>query len=89
MTIGWNLYMRLLDKRRGPGKDLKPVWMPGYGAGTKGMSTAAEYFISVSIPYKKIKVFIKPRVQQSDDEEDTEGETTQTGTGNRGFNNGF
>ena len=86
MTIGWNLYMRLLISA-GAGKDLKPVWMPGYGAGTRGMSTAAEYFISVSIPYKKIKVFIKPRVQQSEDDEETEGENTQTGAENRGFNN--
>lgn len=88
MTIGWNLYMRLLISA-GAGKDLKPVWMPGYGAATSGMTTGAEYFVSISIPYKKIKVFIKPRTQQSEDDEETEGETTQTGTGNRGFNNSF
>ncbi len=86
MTIGWNLYMRLLIST-GAGKDLKPVWMPGYGAGTRGMATGAEYFVSISIPYKKIKVFIKPRVQQSEDEEETGNENTQTGTGNSGFNN--
>jgi len=88
LTIGWNLYMRLLISA-GAGKDLKPVWMPGYGAGTSGMTTGAEYFISLSIPYKKIKVFIKPRVQQTEDEEETEGQTTQTGTGNRGPGNSF
>ncbi|MCK7535883.1 MAG: DUF6048 family protein [Marinilabiliales bacterium] len=55
MTIGWNIYMRLLISA-GAGKDLKPVWMPGYGPGTKGMTTGAEYYISISIPYKKIKV---------------------------------
>jgi len=77
VTIGWNLYMRLLISA-GAGKDLKPVHMPGYGAGTKGMTTGAEYYVAISIPYKKIKVFIKPRNQQSDDEETEEGDNTGT-----------
>lgn len=77
MTIGWNLYMRLLISA-GAGKDLKPVHMPGYGPGTKGMATGAEYYISFSIPYKKIKVTIKPKTQQSDDEENPEGTPAQT-----------
>lgn len=86
VTIGWNLYMRLLISA-GAGKDLKPVWMPGFGSGTSGMTTGAEYYISLSIPYRKIKVFIKPKVQQSEDDEDT-GET-DTGTGTTGFTNRF
>ena len=87
VTIGWNLYMRMLISA-GAGKDLKPVWMPGYGPGTSGMTTGAEYYISISIPYKKIKVFIKPKVRESDEEE-TEGENTgrDTGTGTSGFTN--
>jgi hypothetical protein len=79
VTIGWNLYMRLLISA-GAGKDLKPVHMPGYGAGTKGMATGAEYYVSISIPYKKIKVFIKPKSQQSEDEEGEEGTTNDTRT---------
>ena len=87
VTVGWNLYMRLLISA-GAGKDLKPVWMPGYGPGTSGMSTAAEYYISISIPYRKIKVYIKPKVRDSEEEE-TEGENTGTGntTGTSGFSN--
>lgn len=87
VTIGWNLYMRLLISA-GAGKDLKPVWMPGYGAATSGMATAAEYYVSFSIPYKKIRVIIRPKVQQSEGDEE-EGENTQTtgtspsGTGSR------
>ncbi len=84
VTIGWNLYMRLLISA-GAGKDLKPVWMPGYGAGTSGMTTGAEYYISFSIPYKKIKVYVKPKTRQSDEDEEgeTEGEgREQTSTGN-------
>ncbi|MRR20008.1 hypothetical protein EG827_07415 [bacterium] len=78
MTIGWNLYMRMLISA-GAGKDLKPVWMPGYGPGTSGITTGAEYYISISIPYKKIKVIIRPRQEDPEDEEDTEGESTDTG----------
>ncbi len=70
VTIGWNLYMRLLLSA-GAGSDIKPVWMPGYGAATSGMTTGAEYYISVSIPFKKIKVAIKPKVIQPDDEDGT------------------
>ena len=87
VTVGWNLYMRLLISA-GAGRDLKPVWMPGYGPGTKGMSTAAEYYVSISIPYRKIKVYIKPKVRDSDEEE-TEGENTGNTnvTGTSGFSN--
>lgn len=87
VTVGWNLYMRLLISA-GAGRDLKPVWMPGYGPGTKGMATAAEYYISISIPYKKIKVYIKPKVRDSEEEE-TEGENTGSTsvTGTSGFSN--
>lgn len=67
LTIGWNLYMRLLISS-GAGRDLKPVWMPGYGDATAGMTTGAEYYISVSIPYKKIKVIIKPKPVETEEE---------------------
>jgi hypothetical protein len=75
MTIGWNLSMRMLISA-GAGKDLKPVWMPGYGPGTRGITTGAEYYISISIPYRKIKVIIKPKQEDTDEDEDTEGEPT-------------
>lgn len=75
MTIGWNISMRMLISA-GAGKDLKPVWMPGYGPGTRGITTGAEYYISISIPYKKIKVVIKPKQEQSEGEEEEEGGST-------------
>jgi hypothetical protein len=84
VTMGWNVYMRLLISA-GAGKDLNPMWMPGYGDATKGMRTGAEYYISFSIPYKKIKVIIKPKREEEEDEAGdtgTEGsETTNTATG--------
>lgn len=79
VTVGWNLYMRLLISA-GAGKDLKPVWMPGYGPGTSGLSTGAEYYVSIEIPYRKIKVYIKPKIRESD-EEGTEGDQTGNDTG--------
>ena len=76
VTIGWNISMRMLISA-GAGKDLKPVWMPGYGPGTRGITTGAEYYISISIPYKKIKVVIKPKQEQSEGEEEEEGGSTE------------
>jgi hypothetical protein len=87
VTIGWNLYMRLLLSA-GAGKDLKPVWMPGYGPGTSGMTTGAEYYVSISIPYRKIKVYIKPKVRETEEEETEVTNTgSGTGTGLSGFTN--
>jgi hypothetical protein len=82
VTIGWNVYMRLLISA-GAGKDLKPIWMPGYGDATSRMATGAEYYVSFSIPYKKIKVIIKPKPVEEDAEnaegaEGTEGTETTT-----------
>jgi hypothetical protein len=86
VTAGWNLYMRLLISA-GAGKDLKPVWMPGYGRGTSGMATGAEYYISISIPYRKIRVFIKPKTSDSEEDEtegDQAGEVRGSGTSGPG-----
>jgi hypothetical protein len=85
LTIGWNLYMRLLISA-GAGKDLKPVWMPGYGAATSGMTTGAAYYISLSIPYKKIKVIIKPRTPETEGED--EGESGDVNSVTQNFSSG-
>jgi len=82
VTIGWNVYMRLLISA-GAGKDLNPIWMPGFGDASSRMNTGAEYYVSFSIPYKKIKVIIKPKRVEEDEEgiEGTEGtEGTETTT---------
>jgi len=88
VTIGWNLYMRLMISA-GAGKDLKPVWMPGYGAATRGMTTGAEYYISISIPYKKIRVIIQPKTQESEGDEEGEGENMNPSTGGSSSGNGI
>lgn len=79
VTIGWNIVIRMLISS-GAGRDLKPVWMPGYGDATSRMSTGAEYYVSVSIPYKKIRVVIKPRKALTEDEEEENSDTTPSGS---------
>lgn len=82
VTIGWNVYMRILISA-GAGKDLNPIRMPGFGDATSRMATGAEYYVSFSIPYKKIKVIIKPKRVEEDEEgeegiDGTEGTETTT-----------
>lgn len=80
VTIGWNLYMRVL-LGAGTGSNLKPVYMPGYGDATSTITTGASYYISISIPYKKVRVIIKPKPVETEEETKEEGETsTSTST---------
>ncbi len=59
LTIGWSVNVKKLISS-GTGKYLRPVYLPGYGPGSKSFSTGINYFIIFNIPYKKIKVEIKP-----------------------------
>lgn len=85
VTLGWNLNIKVLLSS-GAGTHLRPVFMPGFGYASTGVATGAEYYVSFSMAYKKIRVFIKPKPVPS--EEDVEGSTeTTTGTtvsGSRG-----
>lgn len=72
-SIGWSVSIRKMIWS-GKGKDLKPIYFPGYGTGGKTFSTAINYFISWNIPYKKIKVPVKIDTPEEPDEtEGTEG----------------
>jgi len=42
--------------------DIKPIYMPGFGDSGKVFSAGMSYFISFSIPYKRIKVITKKEV---------------------------
>lgn len=72
-SIGWSLSLRML-LYSGTGKDLRPVYFPGFGNGTKTFSTGMSYFIVWNIPYKKINAILKKEVK-----EDTE-DNSNTGT---------
>jgi hypothetical protein len=69
-TIGWSISLRKLIWD-GTGKDLRPIFFPGYGVGGKPFSTALSYFISWNIPYKKIKVAIKQETPEEPSETET------------------
>ncbi|MCU0472540.1 MAG: DUF6048 family protein [Bacteroidales bacterium] len=57
-NIGWSISLRKLIYT-GTGKDLKPIFIPGYGSANKSFSTGISYYLMWSIPYKKIRVTVK------------------------------
>jgi hypothetical protein len=75
-SIGWIISLRKLIYTGAP-KDLRPVYYPGYGEGGKTLSFGLNYYISWNIPFKKIKVSIKPEPAE-EPEEDAETQATET-----------
>jgi hypothetical protein len=66
-TIGWSLSIKKLISS-GTGKDLRPVYFPGYGTGGKSFSTGINYFLILNFTYKKIRVEIKPEPVEEPEE---------------------
>ena len=83
-SMGWNISLRFLVYS-GTGKDLKPIYFPGFGNGAKRVSSGLSYFITWNIPYKKIKVIIKKEEPEEIEENDdlNPSGTRQQGTGIR------
>jgi hypothetical protein len=73
-SIGWTISIRML-LHTSAGKDVRPIYFPGFGNGSKTISTGLTYFIAWNIPYKKITVITK----KEEPEEETE-DPSQTGT---------
>jgi hypothetical protein len=80
ISIGWSVSLRFL-LHTNTGKDLKPIYFPGFGNGTKTLSTGISYFIVWNIPYKKIKAVIK---KEAPEEPEDKGDTGTTGTKQQG-----
>jgi hypothetical protein len=74
LSIGWTISLRML-LYTGTGKDLRPIYFPGFGNGAKAVTTGLNYFIVWNIPYKKINVIIRKEVPEEVDE------TVATGNG--------
>jgi hypothetical protein len=74
-SIGWTVNLRML-LYSGTSKDLKPVYIPGYGKGTQSVTIGFSYFISINIPYRKIRVITKK--EEPKEPEETE-ETVSSG----------
>ena len=68
-SLGWTVSLRKL-LFGGTGKDLRPIYFPGFGKGEKKISSGFSYFIVWNIPYKKIRVIIKK--EEPEEIEDTE-----------------
>jgi len=69
-SIGWTVNMKMLVYS-GTSKDLKPVYIPGYGNGAQSVTIGFSYFISINIPYKKIRVITKKEEPEETDETGT------------------
>ncbi len=67
-SIGWTISVRML-LYTSTGKDLKPIYLPGFGNAGNRFSTAISYFIVWNIPYKKIRVI--PKKEVPEEPEDT------------------
>jgi hypothetical protein len=85
LSIGWTVSLRLL-LYSGTGKDLRPVYFPGYGDGTKTITTGMSYFIVWNIPYKKIQVILKKEVKEETDENDDNDTNGTNSTKNTSVN---
>jgi len=84
-SVGWTISIRKLIYTN-TGKDLKPVYFPGYGDGSKSITAGTTYYLVWNIPYKNIKAIMKKEVQEeeTDDTKDTgSAGKQQQGTGIR------
>ena len=79
LSMGWTVRLNLLLSGGG-GRDLKPIYFPGYGNGGKSTAAGFSYFITWNIPYKTKTVITKPEVPEEPDETETEGVNQQRTT---------
>jgi hypothetical protein len=77
--MGWTIRLNLLISGGG-GRDLTPIYFPGYGNGGKRTAAGFSYFITWNIPYKTKTVITKPEVPEEPDETETEGVNQQRTT---------
>lgn len=78
-SMGWTISLRMLV-HAGGSKDLRPIYLPGFGNATKTITAGLGYFLVWNIPFKKITVVPKKEVPDDDEEDDTN--TTNGTNGN-------
>lgn len=87
LSVGWTVSLRkMIDP--GTGKHLKPVYLPGYGNGSKSFSPGINYFIIWSIPFKNKRIIIQPE-EVDDEETDVNQNQNQNQNQNRMGQGGF
>ena len=77
VSIGWSVNLKKL-LYAGAGKDLKPIYFPGYGLAGKSFSNSISYFITYNFLYKKLKVAIKPEAPEEMEETEETQENMDT-----------
>ncbi len=77
LSIGWSIRLRLLISGGG-NKDLRPVYLPGFGNSGKITNAGINYYIVWDIPFKTKKVITIPEVEEEEiPEEDISREGVQ------------
>lgn len=72
-SMGWSVNLRRLIYS-GTGKDIRPIYFPGFGTGDKTVGFGFNYFLTWNIPFKKISVQIKQEEpEQTEETEEIEG----------------
>jgi len=74
-SMGWTIRLKMLISGGG-GKDLRPIYFPGYGNGGRRTTAGISYFLTWNIPYKTKTVITKPEAVEEETDE-TEQETGQ------------
>ncbi len=84
VSIGWSISLRML-LYTGTGKDLRPIYFPGYGSGGKKTSSEISYWLIWNIPFKKIRVITRVPAPEETEEPGDSGttNTSQPSTGIR------
>lgn len=87
-SMGWSLSLRMLV-HSGGGKDLKPVYFPGFGNASNTINAGISYFLVWNIPYKKINAILKKEAPQEEEEETPENEKNnqQDNNNQQNYNN--
>lgn len=74
-SMGWSVSLRRL-LYSGAGKDLRPIYFPGFGPGDSPYSAGIGYYFSWNIPYKKIRVKAKVDLEPEAPEASPQQQTT-------------
>jgi hypothetical protein len=77
-SMGWTIRLKLLISGGG-GKDLRPIYFPGYGNGGNRTTAGISYYFTWNIPYKTKTVITKPEVPEETVEPEV-GSTNQQKT---------
>ena len=80
-SIGWSISLRKMIYTGG-NKDIRPIYIPGYGLAASSFSTGLNYFLTWNFRYKTIKVLIMKEPPEEPDEDATPATNNSVNTQN-------